>query len=40
MTECKQLGKTVQLRAKQTTPSVDKHYQNMVTLTGQNQSLK
>ena len=29
----------VQLRAKQTAPLVDKHYQNEVTLTGQNPSL-
>ena len=30
----------VQLRAKQTAPLVKKHYQNEVTLTGQNPPLK
>ena len=30
----------VQLRAKQTAPLVNKHYQNKVTLTGQNPPLK
>ena len=30
----------IQLRAKQTAPLVDKHYQNEATLTGQNPPLK
>ena len=34
------LSEDIQLRAKQTAPLVNKHYQNEVTLTGQNPPLK
>ena len=37
---CQHLRCGVQLRAKQTAHLVNKHYQNEVTLTGQNLSLK
>ena len=37
---CKKKVVSLQLRAKQTAPLVNKHYQNEVTLTGQNPPLK
>ena len=40
MTKPCSVNEYVQLRAKQTAPLVNKHYQNEVTLTGQNPPLK